>query len=714
MRGWRPGRGELLAAAIALYGVLVGAVLCLLVWSGLTAPERTAVAGSVRAEAGVLAVVAVLGLAGFVALVARVVGRYTGTARRLAAETRVLLHANPDLRLDRSGPPELAELAAAVDELADQRRVTERDVAAQVDAGRASLEQERNRLATLMAELAVAVVVCTAEGRILLYNTAARSLVADDDAVGLGRSVFGVVDRDLLTYAADRFAAGSTQAQVATTLHGQQVLRVHVGAVRGATEQITGFVLVLEDLTERLRRSDHRDALLRELTEGTRAALGSLQAAIETVVDYPDMEPGERGQFLAIVRDEARGMGRAVERWVVESVDDLGAGWLLTAMSGQDLVAHVGQALRRAGSVEVTSVPTTEQLWVNADSHALAQAVVHLAGRLREHGVEAATLTIARQDRYAHLELTWARPVPAPDVFQAWLDEPLPGGAAAASVLEVVERHGGEIWCAGAPTGSAYLRLLLPLVATAELPAATVDVGAPRPGGASRPEFYDFELADWVDGTTAWLERPLSEVGYTVFDTETTGLDPVGGDEIVSVGAVRVVNGRLLRAEMFERLVDPQRSVPSSSTAFHGITADMLVGRPTIDAVLPAFSKYADDTVLVGHNVGFDLQFLRLKEAQTGVRLRQPVLDTLLLDAALHPDHDEHSLEAIAARLGVDVVGRHTALGDALVTGEVFVRLLALLHRRGVATVGEAVELSRTTQQARVDQALYGRPTSER
>ena len=164
---------------------------------------------------------------------------------------------------------------------------------------------------------------------------------------------------------------------------------------------------------------------------------------------------------------------------------------------------------------------------------------------------------------------------------------------------------------------------------------------------------------------------------------------------------------------MFERLVDPQRSVPSSSTAFHGITADMLVGRPTIDAVLPAFSKYAYDTVLVGHNVGFDLQFFRLKEAQTGVRLRQPVLDTLLLDAALHPDHDEHSLEAIAARLGVEVVGRHTALGDALVTGEVFVRLLALLHRRGVATVGEAVELSRTTQQARVDQALYGRPTSE-
>ncbi len=714
MRGWRPGRRELLTAAIALYGALVGAVLLLLVWSGLSAPERTAVVGVARAEAAVLVVVALLGLAGFIALVATVVGRYTRTARRLAAETRVLLHANPDLRLDRSGPPELAELAAAVDQLAEQRRVAEREVAAQVDAARASLEQERNRLATLMAELAVAVVVCTAQGRILLYNTAARSLVADDGAVGLGRSVFGIVDHGLLTFAADRFAAGSTQAQVATTLHGQQVLRVHLGAVRDAQGAISGFVLVLDDLTDRLRRSDHRDALLRELTEGTRAALGSLQAAIETVVDYPDMATSERGQFLGIVRDEARALGRVVERWAVESVDDLGSGWLLTAMSGQDLVSHLGQSVRRAGSVRVTSPSTTAALWVKADSHALAQATVHLAGCLREHGVDAVTLTIARQDRHAHLELRWAGPAPAPDVFQVWLDGPLPGGVAAASVRDVVERHAGEIRCAAAPGGSSSLRLLLPLAASGLHPAAMVDVGHANPGGASRPEFYDFDLFDWAEGTKAWLERPLGEVGYTVFDTETTGLDPVRGDEIVSVGAVRVVNGRLLRAETFERLVDPQRSVPSSSTAFHGITADMLVGRPTIDTVLPSFARYAHDTVLVGHNVGFDLQFLRLKEVATGVRLRQPVLDTLLLDAALHPDHDEHSLEAIAARLGVEVIGRHTALGDALVTAEVFVRLLALLEQRGVSTVGEAVEMSRATLQARAGQSLYGQSSADR
>jgi DNA polymerase-3 subunit epsilon len=171
---------------------------------------------------------------------------------------------------------------------------------------------------------------------------------------------------------------------------------------------------------------------------------------------------------------------------------------------------------------------------------------------------------------------------------------------------------------------------------------------------------------------------------------------------------VRVVNGRLLRNETFERLVNPERSVPAASTAVHGITAAMVTGQPTSRTVLPAFARFAADTVLVGHNVGFDMQFLRLEEPRTGVAFTQPVLDTLLLDAVAHPDHDEHSLEAIAGRLGVAVIGRHTALGDALVTGEVFLGLVAVLRLRGVTTLGEALAASRETMQARIDRRHYG------
>jgi DNA polymerase-3 subunit epsilon len=219
--------------------------------------------------------------------------------------------------------------------------------------------------------------------------------------------------------------------------------------------------------------------------------------------------------------------------------------------------------------------------------------------------------------------------------------------------------------------------------------------------GDSRPTYYDFDLFARRDVDPSQGEQRLSELSFTVFDTETTGLDPTR-DEIIQIGAVRMVNGKLLRGERFDQLVDPRRSVPPASTPIHGITDAMVRGQPSIDEVLPAFHRYARDTVLVAHNAAFDMRFLQLKEASTGVTFDQPVLDTLLLSEVVHPSQDSHRLEAIAERLGVTVIGRHTALGDAMVTAEVFWRLVPLLAERGIHTLAQAREASAKTWHAQV------------
>jgi len=164
---------------------------------------------------------------------------------------------------------------------------------------------------------------------------------------------------------------------------------------------------------------------------------------------------------------------------------------------------------------------------------------------------------------------------------------------------------------------------------------------------------------------------------------------------------VRVVNGRVLKGEVFETLVNPRRPPSRESVKVHGIEPRLLVGEPPIEQVLPAFRRFCEDTVLVAHNAAFDMRFLELKEAASGVRFDLPVLDTLLLSAVLHPAQADHSLEAIAERLGVPVIGRHTALGDALVTAEIFVRLVPLLAERGIVTLAQALDASRETWYAR-------------
>ena len=106
--------------------------------------------------------------------------------------------------------------------------------------------------------------------------------------------------------------------------------------------------------------------------------------------------------------------------------------------------------------------------------------------------------------------------------------------------------------------------------------------------------------------------------------------------------------------------------------------------------------------MLVAHSAAFDMRFLQLKKQRTGMRFEQPALNTLLLSAAVQPNQESHSQEAIAKRLGVNVLGRLAALGDAMVMAEVFVKLLPLLQAAGIHTLGQAREAAHKTLHARL------------
>jgi DNA polymerase-3 subunit epsilon len=458
---------------------------------------------------------------------------------------------------------------------------------------------------------------------------------------------------------------------------------------------------MLDNITRNFEMESRRDSLLQSLTEGSRASLGNIRAAVENLHDYPDMETDQRDRFIGVIRDEVAAMGQRLDHTASEFSDALKARWPLEDMLGEDLVEAAQRRIENRIALPTKVDGITPGLWVKVDSFSLLQGVTYLASRLRdEYDIRELRFRMAPAGRLVQLDLVWSGAVVGSQTLLAWEIDPMTvaGESSPLTLREVIERHGGEIWFEREKTAHrAFIRILIP----SAMPQETV-VTAPPPHAGSRPEYYDFNLFRQTEESRVLDDRRLTELTYTVFDTETTGLEPSAGDEIIQIGATRIVNGRLLRSECIDQIIDPRRPLRPEGIPIHGITEEMVVGQPTIGQVLPTFHAFSEDTVLVAHNAAFDMRFLQLKEEATGICFRQPVLDTLLLSAVIHPNQESHKLEAICGRLGVNVIGRHTALGDAIVTGEVFLRMIPLLTEMGIRTLREAREAAERTYYARV------------
>jgi DNA polymerase-3 subunit epsilon len=641
--------------------------------------------------------------------------QYIYAAKRLVEEMTLILNANPAHRVRLTGPVDMQRLAEILNTYADRFQTLLAEDDEKIQQAKADLEEEKNRLSVLMSELTEGVVVCNIEGQILLYNSRARQLLSQTPDgqsipgaggfVGLGRSVFGLLDRQALTYALENLLSRSQKqsgplvSQFVTTAANGQLIRARIALVADQQQEHRGFILTLEDITRQMQTSSRRDILLQSLTEGVRASLGSIRAAIETIQEYPEMDIAKLRQLRQVIYEESLTMSTKLNQTTAEYAEDLKADWQLEEMLGSDLLWAIQRRFEDKLAVATTIDSVEENLWLKVDSYSVVQAMTYMMGRLKgEFDIHEVTFHLKQSGRFAVLDMIWPDGSTEMEILWSWQNQALitEGEGTALTLREVAERHGGEVWCQTDPAANtAYFRLLLPT--TQPKPARSMQVTP-----ASRPEYYDFDLFHQPGQKPEVDQRPLSKLTYTVFDTETTGLSPSGGDEIISIGAVRIVNGRLLRQEVFDQLVDPRRSISRESINIHGISPDMLAGQPTIEQVLPLFGRFSEDTVLVGHNAAFDMRLLQLKETQTGVKFINPVLDTLLLSAVIHPNQNSHNLEAIAQRLGINIIGRHTSLGDAILTGEIFLRLVPLLAERGIVTLQDARNAAQETYYARL------------
>lgn len=691
-------------------------------WRQLTPDAQSLLIDIIKDDFGYVFAVVFLIIAGLGFALDGIFHTYILPVIKLKEEVSIINSANPAHRIQIEGNRDVLGLAAGINESANRYQTLHREVEQRIADANAEIDADKNILAAFVAELPEGVIICNVDGQILLYNRQAKTLLTGDHGngageaasesgkfIGLGRSIFGLIDRNLILHVLDEMVGklkrkdADACAYFALVEEPSRSLRVEAVPVLNPRGQLHGFILILFDITRRLESSTRTSSMFQSLVQRSRASLASIRSAIEAILEYPEMQTDQLQRFRNIIHKEAVDLGCFLDKKANEFPDHLRTHWPLVRTGAKGFLETIRQKAESQLGVRLDMIHCDPDTAVKIDTYSLQLALLFLLAQLqRITGQSAFNCELRKKERLVHLYFIWeGRPLREAMLHQleeqvlSVGDERIP-----MQLKTVIGHHEAELWSHSRrhDTDQAYIRLVLPsVVDTIQTIRGHHITLLPE----SRPEFYDFDLFHQPGQIPELEDCLLTELTYTVFDTETTGLNPTGGDEIISLGAVRIVNGRLLGDDVFDQLVNPQRSLSRDSIRIHGIQEDMLIDQPTIETVLPLFHRFAEGTILVAHNAAFDMRMLQVKEGPTGVRFINPVLDTMLLSAVVHPAQESHNIEDIALRMGISIIGRHTALGDAMATGEIFLKLLPLLAKQGIQTLKDAILAAEKTYLAR-------------
>lgn len=164
----------------------------------------------------------------------------------------------------------------------------------------------------------------------------------------------------------------------------------------------------------------------------------------------------------------------------------------------------------------------------------------------------------------------------------------------------------------------------------------------------------------------------------TIFDIETTGLDPLRGHRIIEIAGVRMENGVMQEDSAFVTLVNPEREIPWDARQVNKINDEEVKNAPTIDLVLPQFLEFAKGSLLVAHNASFDMGFLEAEKQFCWGFIELPeCLCTLTLARNLYPGDFRHSLDALCKKFSLkETPHRHRALADVMLTGQALQKMM--------------------------------------
>jgi DNA polymerase-3 subunit epsilon len=234
--------------------------------------------------------------------------------------------------------------------------------------------------------------------------------------------------------------------------------------------QVTGYVLTIENITRNFEREAQRDQALQSLTDGNRAALGNIRAAVETLLDSPEMEAEMRERFMRVISDEASAMSTRLDATMNRFADSLKTRWPLEDVLAIDILAAAARRIEDKLKLPIKHEEEDASLWMRVDSFSLIQAITFLASRLQDHyEIRELRLRLEADGKMVFLDLIWSGTTVSSETLYTWELEPMNVGneTSPLTLRDVVDRHGGEIWYQREKAAHrAFFRIVLPAAAT--------------------------------------------------------------------------------------------------------------------------------------------------------------------------------------------------------------------------------------------------------
>ena len=185
------------------------------------------------------------------------------------------------------------------------------------------------------------------------------------------------------------------------------------------------------------------------------------------------------------------------------------------------------------------------------------------------------------------------------------------------------------------------------------------------------------------------LSKSIDDIVFASIDVETTGLSPLNS-RVCEIAAVTFQG--VEKKEDFSALVNPEMSIPCVASNVHGITDDMVCQSPKFGEVVHKLTAIMEGTVLLGHNVKFDIKFLEMEFERVGMKFPELAFVDTLEIARKFGKFNNNKLGTIAKELGISVDGWHRALNDVIMTQKIFEHFIIIFKKDGIVTFGDMMK----------------------